>query len=656
MTASQRLTITRLFRIVLPWSQVGQIIRQLEFFEKHHGLKFVVDRMKAYSLELRGQASPQIGKDSHGIWRGPFKPFHLRALRSRKDLRRALNVLRFIHLFKAEKVPGMYRAHKEALLSVPKPSLFYIEEIHSVNNRVGDRPPMIKYSPYLGDFLSFMELKNCARLVYTNFKAFEQLPVLPQNQYAEFFQKHNVVGHCNALVDDGALKVRYVYSPWTALQHAMDPLYWELKRYCDRIPQMFHNNQSLGKERAWELLMDDNAWAVDLKSATDYVPADPQFGLCYKLFPHLTPYIDLAAEISRSHWVCPDGTLVQHVVGQPMGTRFSFLCFSLYIFFCLAERFPKGNFALVGDDLIVPPQGQAYLQDLGFSLSPDKTLSGDFIEFCGTTIDSGGDLRVQRFKNFRDPLSIVDRFGKRSLCFFSRATRKRLKKVIPLPRPIGLGWKPKSIDRLSPIKVAELYFPPDWKEIPPYPITTASYKSDLTQLLAEKEFPPKFTSPRGRWWHEFTRSQYSKLVRKQSVGRVNSILCVIQGLNETFGAANEALLCSIYGVPSDWRSYHYGVKELNIWSHRQRLLNLHYMENLLMKTTKLLSAPVKLYKDISPGNPRGLVTSTNLSAGSTIYLPDTLTAGYYTGSATLVDGQVKSVDLTPINQALPGWF
>ena len=614
MTNSHRLSITRLFRSVLPLSQSMLIVHQLVFFEKHHGLQFVVDRMKALSLELRGKKQTSIGKDTNGLWRGPFKPFHRKALESRRLLRRCLNVLKFIHLFKQLPYPGMYLEHKRNLAEVPRPSLFFIEDFGSGNKEIG-KPPPRHYAPYLGSFSTFMELNNCARLVYKNYKVFEQLPVLPPNQYMDHFKSKDIVGRCQAVMDDGSLKVRYVYAPWIALQYALEPLYWDLQRYASRIPQLFHNDQSLGKWKAWELHLDQDSWAIDLRAATDYIPSVPQFELLRQLFPHRHADIQLAADVSAAYWLCPDGTLLRHEVGQPMGTKFSFLCFSLYLYFLLKERFPEGNFAIVGDDLVVPAAGLSYLLSVGLSISYGKTLSGEYIEFCGTTIDYSGDLRIQRLKNFNDPLSVIDRFGVKGYPFFSRKVRKALKKVVNLPPPIGLGWKPRSIDRLSPGKFLELYEEPlPWTKISPFPRITASYTEDMRQLLMEREVAPTFPYRRGAFWHNFRWKQYSNLVRNQSIGRVNNLLCVIQGLNETFGDADESLLCRIYTVPSDWRSYENATKNLCSWElHRRQSLKKHHMENLLLMA-KLLSAP-KRARDLPPGNPKGLPAQTKLSSG-----------------------------------------
>ena len=383
-----------------------------------------------------------------------------------------------------------------------------------------------------------------AAIVFKHYDQFKEFPVLPKVMYLN--KELPIVGSCHCLVDDGALKTRFVYSPWVALQYVLEPLYYGLKQYCDTLPSMYHRDQELGRHRVHELMLDQYCYSADLHQATDFLPAIAQFTMLRALLPDLVGLTNLAEDVSFSAWYTPHG-LIQHHVGQPMGLKFSFLLFSLYLYLLLKEEFDERSFALLGDDIVVPESGYNYLRDLGFTLSETKTVGGDYNEFAGTIITHDGDLGISRFKHAKDALSIVDRFGKAGYRFLSRSYRKKVKEVVNLPPPVGLGWKPRSIDRVSPATVYELYRTKPVSNIPPmFPRTSQSYLRDWEYLLE-----PGRPTPQERRRHD----KYVKLIEAQSFSQAGKLNCMLEGLEDAFEfISKEWVLHWVYGISTYWRS------------------------------------------------------------------------------------------------------
>jgi hypothetical protein len=102
MTYMQQSKLYLLYTIVLSNSQSKQVLSQVLFWEKAHGMKWVIARYKEYFLELLGKPSASIAKDSAGRWKGPHKALWIAAHKSRRSLRRVLNILKWHGMIKAQ--------------------------------------------------------------------------------------------------------------------------------------------------------------------------------------------------------------------------------------------------------------------------------------------------------------------------------------------------------------------------------------------------------------------------------------------------------------------------------------------------------------------------------------------------------------------------
>ena len=226
-----------------------------------------------------------------------------------------------------------------------------------------------------------------------------------------------------------------------------------------------------------------------------------------------------------------------------MGLKVSFLLFSGYLWALLRERFPPRSFCITGDDIVCPFEGLNYFAGLGFAISYRKSYwSTPYMEFCGCPIDIHGPLHVTRLKKISKPLSLMSRFGRHVLRLKGYwKHRKWLLFIANFPPPIGLGWKPKSVNMLTDLLAFELYRKRP-EQIPLIP-------SNLSPAMDYKIiFQPPLIVEAG------PESYADSKVRIQGDDRRYSCNCVIDHFNHM---ANDDVpltsvtwtrICQIYGV------------------------------------------------------------------------------------------------------------
>jgi hypothetical protein len=222
-----------------------------------------------------------------------------------------------------------------------------------------------------------------------------------------------------------------------------------------------------------------------------------------------------------------------------MGVCFSFLAFSVYLYKILIEALPRGNFVIVGDDLVIPLSHLHYLTDLGFQVSPSKSVvTGDYNQLCGHLITRDHCYPVRRFKRVTDPLSTIGRFGKAVLPLYPKRYHELLRLLSYLPKPVGLGLRERAIQTLSNQTIAELYLQVPYTSIQPVEIANVQRRMDAKHTFYDVHQPP--SPPEVRRF-----KKYLNLV-KPDVER-SKFLCSVQHVNRAEGVTVNDLQKKIYG-------------------------------------------------------------------------------------------------------------
>jgi hypothetical protein len=479
--------ITHLAEIItingLSRNQSWSLARRLQLWERHHGMKWVVDRLKMYMADLLGN-SQAVRKNCLGEWFGNFRPLYLLSQSSSRGFRNTLRILRMYGRWEATSVTERDVKKFKDTISV---SNEYYE--HPYLKRLIDYPPdslrsLAKqivdtgvdfdrtlpltggFSPIYGGKLSLRReispfdhvdaTYDFPNLMYEFHDFFMEqvgIQVLEKSAYATAtkVRKYDLVGQVAGLTKDRGLKVRFIANPYFILQTGMSRLKKAAELLLQTMPESSVYNQEGGVQWVHEqLVAGKSVSSVDLTSCSDLLPADPQFGILSSLFPELELDIQLFRRVSRAHWYCY-GEHVSWQKGQPLGTYPSFASFT--IFHILLVRLVGGNasnFRVIGDDIVIsdPQLTDAVLNFyklLGVPISWSKTLikSTDLAEFAGRLVSkTAGKLPV--FKGApmdlkSDPLGYIRQYGRRGAKLLPKSSRHMIDFIGRMPYPIGYG-------------------------------------------------------------------------------------------------------------------------------------------------------------------------------------------------------------------------
>jgi len=199
-----------------------------------------------------------------------------------------------------------------------------------------------------------------------------------------------------AVVKNVAGKSRIVAMTNYWVQMALWPIHNSIFKYLKCIPSDGTFNQLAPVKK----LMGDEEFysSYDLSAATDRLPLDFQLQVMTELLGKRDA--NLWARIINIPFLY-NGNLIKYSVGQPMGAFSSWasLAISHHIIVQMCCEKPISNYAIVGDDCIVPANiGIDYLEimnTLGVKISLQKSfLNSRWVEFAKRTInlDTGNDF------------------------------------------------------------------------------------------------------------------------------------------------------------------------------------------------------------------------------------------------------------------------
>lgn len=520
-------TLWPYFHRILTPREIGNLRDILNFWIKHHGLHWTIARLKSFSLILLGGPTKSF-KVRNGFVTGPLRPIHRSASSSRKNLRLALNGLKFHGRFTEPCLKKHFEKQRESLIYTGNKDISW-KEVSPFRRNWRFPPNPFRHTLQPKVPLGFLPP------IYDEIKAMGYNLWYPKAFHELATDKYWGTVHC--LNKDGSLKHRFIYSPHHLIQYYLFPLYYKMKVYCKVMcPSMYHRDQRLGIEKVAHLINKYNTVSsIDLTQATDFLPSENQYRLLLSLFPEEEKRIAFLNQTNT--WKTPYSDFVI-TYGQAMGLQVSFLSFSIYLYELILEEFPNHDFALVGDDVVLPGTS-FYLDELGFRISSHKSLYGKpYGEFCGTVIDHLGDLIVKRQKT--NPLITVQALGRQSLfALYPKWVARKAYAVSLFPEPYGLGQS-KIWDRVSPEHFYDFMIEME-REVIPYPVLTKSQRKAYEQ-----------------WWVDAEIASYLPYVDASAVPPLQSfewsliysrqnLLCIIDQINKTGDVSD--IVKRLYGLP-----------------------------------------------------------------------------------------------------------
>lgn len=183
----------------------------------------------------------------------------------------------------------------------------------------------------------------------------------------------------------------------------------QLKPFGVNLDSQVHN-QNLARDGVSRGLS-----TLDLRSASDGV----SLKLCELLLP--PEWFEYLCLLRSSKGTLPDGSIVEYEKISSMGNGYTFALESLIFYAivkaaarCCGRRLNKSEFAIYGDDIIVPQDLALItieaLNACGFSVNTDKTfVAGRFRESCGADFVDGIDVRPLFIKDL--PEYVDDLYG-----------------------------------------------------------------------------------------------------------------------------------------------------------------------------------------------------------------------------------------------------
>lgn len=503
--------LARIIRILgtceLPRKAAVNIALQLQSWEKHRGLKWVVNRLKLYQshfkvngtkakCNLRLPLGIKLHKD--GSFHGCFRALWILASRGRRGMGKALVALNITGRWKAPTpVESQYVEFRDSIdVRVPYhvPEVFIspedkwlaLQEAKRAQFNLHLSTSESSYSPFFGSFAKrsildpedhARDLEQCPALVLKHYSFLSSLfALMPSDHYEMISYQRtgfpDIVGGVKGLTKDRSLKVRFIANPNLILQAALSRLQSAIDGFLQCLPESCVHNQD--KSLKWiqrKLRKGYSLSSVDLSKCSDNLPATEQFTLLRQLFdPHLQDDIDLFEDVSRSSWFCPYPPVkLRWTKGQPLGTNPSFASFT--VFHLMVIRACGGdasNFRVIGDDVVfadnvVARRVKRAYKLMGVEININKSIikSKRWAEFAGRLVDVYGPLPQYKgapLSVVKDPLGYIRQYGIKGIKLIPRRYRPMLYGIAMLPRPYGFGHE-RLFDELNPRLVYELLTP-----------------------------------------------------------------------------------------------------------------------------------------------------------------------------------------------------
>lgn len=465
--------------------QAGAMINRLSIWEQHHGIKWVVSRLKSFQQALLGKET-EIKKHRDGTFRGDFRPLSRHAKQSRKGLINSLRVCKLYGLFTAPPPgPKDYKAFGRLIGQKTDHSLPYEIVITPEDMWLAGqaylsagfstcypqdetRAPManLKTKPtkdftFLDHGLTFAKYPYLV-LEFRSF--FETLFRIPRDDFLRrrvLETDKDIVGRVVGLTKDRGMKVRYIANPFRTIQTALSRLKNATELLLRDLPESAVFDQERGVQWVAEKLQKGfKVSSIDLSNCTDYLPLVYQLDLLKTLFPRLEEDIKLFERVSRSYWDTPSGELVKWETGQPLGTGPSFSVFTLFHLFLVRSLGGDAtNFRIIGDDIVMTskPLASRYLRAmecLKVPISHQKSLfDAGVAEFAGRIIDKYGKMPVFKASPtdlVNDPLGLIRQYGSSGLKMIPANLRTTLKYTSTLPSPFGFGLNKADLKDIPP--------------------------------------------------------------------------------------------------------------------------------------------------------------------------------------------------------------
>lgn len=306
-----------------------------------------------------------------------------------------------------------------------------------------------------------------------SFQMFHRKKFLDQVRYIgpdavslrDFCESHPIVGSIGFIQERG-LKLRVVANPLRTIQYVLSKLENMLKRAVKKFPWDCTFDQEKGIRWAQtQLSLGKRLYCFDLSNASDTIPLEDQILFLKHVGPkndsEYDALIRLYEKVSRGFWLfrCEGQPirLLKWTKGQALGVVCSFGTFSQVhgarlLQLSLSRRIID-SFVVLGDDVIVVEELADLYEDFvvnvwGCDISKPKTLTSDTIAEFASKVTTA-DRKVAAFKypktvrlfSTREPLSLLEKFGKNALRLVPSRFRAQVQLMTTLPKPQGLGWK-----------------------------------------------------------------------------------------------------------------------------------------------------------------------------------------------------------------------
>ena len=463
-------------------------VNRLKIWERHHGTKWVVNRLKAFQQHLLGKAVPGLKLHPDGTIYGDFRPLSKKAKKNRKGLINSLRVCKLYGLFEA-KPPTEKDYHsfsimvgeerpfvREATPVELTPEDMWLAGQAYKQARFCHHYPMDETSAPLWNMKSKpvkeftfldhgMTFSNFPRLVLDHYDFVSKVFKI---QGADFFErrlkegKPDQVGKVIGLTKDRGMKIRFIANPFRTIQQLLSRLKSATENLLRDLPESCVFDQEKGVKWAVDQLSKGKKLSsVDLTSCTDFLPLEGQLLMLNTLFPLLSEDISIFHKVSRSVWKTKyEGVDVKWVVGQPLGTGPSFSVFTLYHLFLVRTLGGDAtNFRIIGDDIVMSSEALTsryvrLMEKLCVPISESKSLFNmDMAEFAGRILDKYGNLPVFKASPtdwVNDPLGLIRQYGSASLKMTPKNLRNLIKYSSSLPAPFGFGLRKEDLSEIPP--------------------------------------------------------------------------------------------------------------------------------------------------------------------------------------------------------------
>lgn len=421
-------------------------LEELTQLEKTRGIKSTVSILRERAHCLVTSSLKGFKRDKDGHWVGPWRHLERLALRGRRGLRRALRILKlsgyFVHPAPIRRDYQLLKAQLEVTpvrsrwlkLSTDLRSHVMFEFKHDVSYPLSTKRCPLQGGLMLPEVLvspkehieSLTEFPNLMVDYYAVFKALVGSDLPSRSFYLQLVgSSEDCAGKISLLAKDRGMKLRPIANCNRVLQLAISPLHNSLWTTMELVPECFVYNQDAGATWVQGMLVNGYVLtSLDLKSASDNIPLDPQLDLAHDLYPWLGNEINIFARVARMYFRTPyKDVSIRYGTGHPMGVSASFGLFTIWLINLFYHMGAHGAFCIVGDDLVFDSSFEsellAYLQLYGVPVNRGKSLFSNslYCEFVGRVIDVHGSLNVYKASPFTrvDPLGVVRQYGLKGL-------------------------------------------------------------------------------------------------------------------------------------------------------------------------------------------------------------------------------------------------